>query len=188
MRRALFGIVAVFAQLRVDTIRENTRRGLEHARAHGRVGARPSVTTPKRAAAPAPMRAEGKTLVHIASVLGVGKSTVARALAKLDEETPDRVQLRWISSSRSLASCGSSCSTVRSRSDKRDIGKLLLVGRERARQRARDTESISAYLTVFEGTKAASARQWSTGRTSPGRALPGSDEPATSHGDSSPRG
>ena len=36
--RALFGIVAVFAQLRVDTIRENTRRGLAHARAEGRVG------------------------------------------------------------------------------------------------------------------------------------------------------
>jgi DNA invertase Pin-like site-specific DNA recombinase len=33
MGRALFGIVAVFAQLRVDTIRDNTRRGLAHARA-----------------------------------------------------------------------------------------------------------------------------------------------------------
>lgn len=35
MGRALFGIVAVFAQLRVDTIRENTRLGLEYARAQG---------------------------------------------------------------------------------------------------------------------------------------------------------
>ena len=91
MGRALFGIVAVFAQLRVDTIRENTRRGLAHARAQGRVGGRPSVMTPRRVAAAAQMRAEGKTLVHIAAVLGVGKSTVARALAKLDEETPERV-------------------------------------------------------------------------------------------------
>lgn len=88
MGRALFGIVAVFAQLRVDTIRENTRRGLEHARAQGRAGGRPSVMTPERAAAAAQMRGEGKTLMHIAAVLGVGKSTVARALAKLDEETP----------------------------------------------------------------------------------------------------
>jgi DNA invertase Pin-like site-specific DNA recombinase len=32
MGRALFGFVAVLAQLRVDTIRENTRRGLAHAR------------------------------------------------------------------------------------------------------------------------------------------------------------
>nr|NLI49412.1 recombinase family protein [Propionibacterium sp.] len=41
MGKALFGIVAVFAQLRVDTIRENTMRGLAHARAQGRVGGRP---------------------------------------------------------------------------------------------------------------------------------------------------
>ena len=91
MGRALFGIVAVFAQLRVDTIRENTRRGLAHARSQGRVGGRPSVMTPRRVAAAEQMRGEGKTLVHIAAVLGVGKSTVARALAKLDEETPERV-------------------------------------------------------------------------------------------------
>ncbi|GMA66354.1 hypothetical protein GCM10025859_67970 [Alicyclobacillus fastidiosus] len=32
MGRALFGMVAVFAQLRVDTIRENTMRGLAHAK------------------------------------------------------------------------------------------------------------------------------------------------------------
>ncbi|TWS23162.1 recombinase family protein [Tsukamurella conjunctivitidis] len=91
MGRALFGIVAVFAQLRVDTIRENTRRGLEHARAQGRVGGRPSVMTPKRVAAAVQMRDQGKTLVYIADVLGVGKSTVARALAKHDRETPERV-------------------------------------------------------------------------------------------------
>ncbi len=90
MGRALFGIVAVFDQLRVDTIRENTKRGLAHARAQGRVGGRPSVMTPKRVATAAQMRGEGKTLAHIASVLGVGKSTVARALAKLDEENADR--------------------------------------------------------------------------------------------------
>ena len=42
MGRALFGIVAVFAQLRVDAIRENTRAGLALARAAGRVGGRPT--------------------------------------------------------------------------------------------------------------------------------------------------
>ena len=46
MGRALFGIVAVFAQLRVDTIRQNTMRGLAHARAQGRLGGRPTVMTP----------------------------------------------------------------------------------------------------------------------------------------------
>ena len=38
MGEAIIGIMAVLAQLRVSTIRENTRRGLAHARAEGRVG------------------------------------------------------------------------------------------------------------------------------------------------------
>jgi DNA invertase Pin-like site-specific DNA recombinase len=86
MGRALFGIVAVFAQLRVDTIRENTRRGLAHARAEGRVGGRPSVMTPERVAAAVQMREQRKSIVEIAAVLGVGKSSVSRALAKHDEQ------------------------------------------------------------------------------------------------------
>jgi len=80
MGRALFGIVAVFAQLRVDTIRDNTRRGLAHARAQGRVGGRPTVMTPERTAAAVRMRAQGDSVAHIARVLGVGASSVARAL------------------------------------------------------------------------------------------------------------
>lgn len=80
MGKALFGIVAVFAQLRVDTIRDNTMRGLAHARAQGRVGGRPTVMTPERVDAAVRMRYEGQSLDHIAKVLGVGKSSVARAL------------------------------------------------------------------------------------------------------------
>ena len=80
MGRALFGIVAVFAQLRVDTIRDNTMRGLAHARAQGRVGGRPTVMSPERVQAAVAMRAEGKTTRHIAAVLSVGESTVRRAL------------------------------------------------------------------------------------------------------------
>ena len=39
MGRALFGFVAVLAQLRVDAIRENTQRGFAHARSLGHVWA-----------------------------------------------------------------------------------------------------------------------------------------------------
>jgi DNA invertase Pin-like site-specific DNA recombinase len=85
MGRALFGIVAVFAQLRVDTIRENTNRGLAHARAQGRVGGRPSVMTPERIQEALNMRKNKRSLEHIATVLGVGRSSVARALARADE-------------------------------------------------------------------------------------------------------
>ena len=87
MGRALFGIVAVFAQLRVDTIRDNTRRGLAHARAQGRVGGRPSVMTPERTAAAVRMHEQGQSIAHIARVLGVGASSVSRALAKAEEAT-----------------------------------------------------------------------------------------------------
>ncbi|MBF4463246.1 MULTISPECIES: recombinase family protein [unclassified Rathayibacter] len=86
MGRALFGMVAVFAQLRVDTIRENTMRGLAHAKSQGRVGGRPSKMTPEKITQAQRMRAENRSLDHIAGVLSVGKSTVARALSKADQE------------------------------------------------------------------------------------------------------
>ncbi|PDQ34952.1 MAG: hypothetical protein B5766_08650 [Candidatus Lumbricidophila eiseniae] len=82
MGRALFGIVAVFAQLRVDTIRDNTKRGLAHARAEGRVGGRPSVMTPERIEQALRMRADNHSIVQIAKVLGVGKSSVSRVLSE----------------------------------------------------------------------------------------------------------
>lgn len=85
MGRALFGIVAVFAQLRVDTIRENTRRGLEHARANGRVGGRPTVMTEERITAAVQLRDAGNSTSAIARQLGVGASSVTRALTRYDE-------------------------------------------------------------------------------------------------------
>lgn len=88
MGKALFGIVAVFAQLRLDVIRENTLRGLAHARAQGRVGGRPTVMTPERVAAAEAMRSQGYSFHHIAGVLGVGKTTVVRTLQKTDSPRP----------------------------------------------------------------------------------------------------
>ena len=88
MGRALFGFVAVLAQLRVDTIRENTQRGLTHARAQGRIGGRPSVMTAERVAAAVSMRSEEQSIATIARVLGVGASSVARALSRVDSVPP----------------------------------------------------------------------------------------------------
>lgn len=84
MGRALFGIVAVFLQLRVDTIRDNTRRGLAHARAQGRIGGRPTVMTPEKIDAAVRLRASGQSVAEIAAVLEVGKSSVHRALVRYD--------------------------------------------------------------------------------------------------------
>ncbi|CAM5538363.1 recombinase family protein [Leifsonia shinshuensis] len=89
MGRALYGIVAVFAQLRVDTIRENTRRGLAYAREQGRVGGRPSVMSPERVEAAVRMRAGGDSIAQIARTFGVGASSVSRALAKHDEQAQE---------------------------------------------------------------------------------------------------
>lgn len=74
MGRALYGIVAVFAQLRVDTIRDNTQRGLHFARSQGRNGGRPSVMTADRIATAKQLRAEQRSWESIGRVLGVGAS------------------------------------------------------------------------------------------------------------------
>lgn len=87
MGEAIVGIMAVLAQLRVATIRANTMRGLEHARSQGRLGGRPTVMTPERVTAAQEMRAADLSYAHIGKVLGVGRSSVARAL--------DRVDLNW---------------------------------------------------------------------------------------------
>lgn len=84
MGRALFGIVAVFAQLRVDTIRENTRLGLEYARAQGRAGGRAAVMSAERVEVARQMRAQtlSATWETIAKTLHVSSASVRCALAQ----------------------------------------------------------------------------------------------------------
>ncbi|ROS28991.1 DNA invertase Pin-like site-specific DNA recombinase [Rathayibacter sp. PhB127] len=80
--RASFAMVRALARVGTSTRSEETRRGLDRARAAGRVGGRPSVMTPPRLREARRMRASGSSVVQIAEALGVGKSSVARALAK----------------------------------------------------------------------------------------------------------
>jgi len=59
---------------------EDTRLGLTHAREEGRIGGRPTVITPELLARARELRAAGATYSQIAAELGVGKTTIRRAL------------------------------------------------------------------------------------------------------------
>lgn len=81
MGEAIVGIMAVMAQLRVSMIRENTRRGLAHARAEGRVGGRPRVMDADRTATARQLREEGKSYAQIGKILGVSATSIYRSLS-----------------------------------------------------------------------------------------------------------
>jgi len=82
----VFHIFAAVAQMERRLISERTRAGLVAARARGRAGGRPTVMTPERLAAAQAMRAQGMTLIQVAATLGVGRSSLVRALAQAPEE------------------------------------------------------------------------------------------------------
>jgi DNA invertase Pin-like site-specific DNA recombinase len=82
--RALDGIMAVCAELRVDTIRQNTRRARAR-QSPGLIRGRPTVMTPDKLSEAIDMRAEVKTIAYVAGVLNVGEATVKRAL-KVERE------------------------------------------------------------------------------------------------------
>jgi DNA invertase Pin-like site-specific DNA recombinase len=77
----VFHVFAAVAQMERRLIRERTMAGLAAARARGRKGGRPSVMTEQRQTAAVAMRAQGLTLNQIAASLGVGRSSVVRALS-----------------------------------------------------------------------------------------------------------
>lgn len=80
--RLLFHIAGAFAQFERDLIRERTGAGLIAARQQGRKGGRPTVMTPERIEQAKRMRKDGDTIEQIARVLGVGRSSVSRALLR----------------------------------------------------------------------------------------------------------
>jgi DNA invertase Pin-like site-specific DNA recombinase len=59
---------------------ERTHAGLEAARRQGRHGGRPTVMTPERIELARSLREQGRSLDAIAATLGVGRSSVSRAL------------------------------------------------------------------------------------------------------------
>jgi DNA invertase Pin-like site-specific DNA recombinase len=87
MGHAILSIMAVLVELRVSIIRDNTRRGLDYARSQGRIGGRPTVMTTEKLAIALQLREDGRSLPYIARAVGVSKSTVGRAMARVDAHT-----------------------------------------------------------------------------------------------------
>ena len=81
MERGMFGMCAVFAQLEADLIRVRTMQGLDEARRKGKTLGRPSKLDSDMVRRAHRMRASGKSLRHIASVLECSPTTIRKAVA-----------------------------------------------------------------------------------------------------------
>lgn len=89
--RLIFHVMGAMAQFERDLIVERTHAGLAAARERGRTGGRPSVmTAEKLAAARRLYDAKEMTVAQIAAVVGVGRSTLYRALVKDDADSSTR--------------------------------------------------------------------------------------------------
>ena len=79
--KLVFGVFASLAEFERDLIRERTQAGLAAARARGRHGGRPRALSPTQVDLARQMRDSGDhTVAAIAEALGVGRSTIYRAL------------------------------------------------------------------------------------------------------------
>jgi DNA invertase Pin-like site-specific DNA recombinase len=80
-----FTMMAAFAELERDIIRERTRAGLDAAKAQGRTGGRPSVMNDDILSAARARQAKGESVNSIAKALGVSRATLHRHLEPVSE-------------------------------------------------------------------------------------------------------
>ena len=74
-------MMAAFADLERDFIRERTLAGLAAAREQGRIGGRPTVMDPAKLAAARARQANGESPTQIAKALGVSRASIYRHLS-----------------------------------------------------------------------------------------------------------
>ncbi len=86
--KMLFLVAAMAAEMERDLISERTNEGLDAARAAGRLGGRPAKVTDDVLAAARARRGRGQSVTQIARELGVGRSTLYRALEDDDPAGP----------------------------------------------------------------------------------------------------
>jgi len=91
MGKAMLQIGAVFAEMERNLIRERTKAVLSAARARGRLGGRkPTVTPAHLDTARRLMADDGLSMAEIAARVGVGRTTLYRALDRAAGRTPRR--------------------------------------------------------------------------------------------------
>lgn len=78
--KMLFMVAAMAAEMERDLLRERTLDGLAAAHARGRRGGRPPALDPDTLAVALARRARGESVTAIAAHLGIGRSTLYRAL------------------------------------------------------------------------------------------------------------
>lgn len=78
--KLLFHMLAAVAEFEHDLVVERTRDGLGSARAQGHVGGRPAVVDRDKLDITLARKARGESCAAIAKALGVGRSTLYRAL------------------------------------------------------------------------------------------------------------
>lgn len=83
-----FTMMAAFAELERDMLRERTVAGLAVTRTRGRVGGRPRVMDQDKLAAARARRDRGESPTDIAKALGVSRASVYRHLGSLDCAEP----------------------------------------------------------------------------------------------------
>jgi DNA invertase Pin-like site-specific DNA recombinase len=80
--KAMFQMMGVFAEFEREMIRERINAGLARAKAAGRIGGRPPVTSDKEARVRELLR-DGMGIVKVAKQVGVGTSVAQRIAAEL---------------------------------------------------------------------------------------------------------
>lgn len=77
--KAMFGMLAIFAEFERDIIKQRTKAGLESARKQGRVGGRPSINEKTKKHVKALFKA-GESATDIAKEYGIGRATVYKII------------------------------------------------------------------------------------------------------------
>lgn len=77
--KAMFGMLAVFAEFERDIIQQRTKAGLEAARKRGRIGGRPAIDEKTKKHVRALFDAE-ESATNIAKEYGIGRATVYKII------------------------------------------------------------------------------------------------------------